>query len=318
MASSRPTVSVVVVSYNTRQMTLACLSALYEDLGDVPAEVWVVDNASSDGSPDAIRVRFPQVRLIANDRNVGFGVANNQAIAQASGEFVLLLNSDAFPKPGAVRVLVDYLRHNPRVGVVGPRLLNADGSLQTSCFRFPSPARAWLENLWVSSLFANHPVLGDYRSWAHDAEREVDWVIGACLLARREVCQQVGGFDERFFMYAEETDWQRRIRQAGWEIGFTPKAEVVHFGGASGAAEKPRINRRFFESLDRYEQKHHGWTGLVLLRAAMVVGCSIRTVLWTAALASPTRRPKARAKVRLLSWLTIRQLTCWSLSRRAA
>lgn len=309
---TRPVVSVVVVSYNTRQMTLDCLRTLYADLGDLPAEVFVVDNASSDGSVAAVAEAFPNVRVIANPQNVGFGAANNQAMRVARGEFIMLLNSDAFPKPGTTRALVDYLRSHPKVGVVGPKILNADGSTQQSCYRFPTPGQAWRENLWISAAFGAHPVLGDYRTWPHDRERDVEWIIGACMLLRRDVFERVGGFDERFFMYAEETDWQRRIRDAGWEIAFTPAAQVTHLGGASGAKEKARVNRHFFESLDRYEYKHHGLIGLVLLRAAMVVGCSLRAVLWTGvAVTRPARRGVAWSKGRMHLWLVGRQLSHW-------
>lgn len=313
---SRPLLSVVIVSYNTREITLECLRALYADLENLPAEVWVVDNCSTDGSPAAIRSAFPDVRIIENVENRGFGAANNQAMAQASGDYFLLLNSDAFPKPGAICALLAFLRSNPTTAVAGPRILNADGSLQLSCFRFPTPLRAWLENLWISALFRNHPVIGDYRRWPHDRERCVDHVIGACMLVRRAAYREVGGFDERFFMYSEEADWEKRIRDAGWEIAFTPAAEVVHLGGASGASEPARINRHFFDSLDYYERKHHGLSGLILLRIAMTIGCSLRTVLWLAAALVPRYRTKALAKARLLSWLTLRQAASWRPVRR--
>ena len=308
----RPVLSVVIISYNTRAMTLDCLRDLFADLGALPAEVWVVDNASKDGSPAAIREAFPQVRLIANDRNAGFGAANNQAIGGSQGRFLMLLNSDAFVHSGAVRALLRYLERHPEVGAVGPRLLNPDGTLQRSCYPFPSPVRAWIENLWLSAAFPNHPVVGDYSRWSHDADRLVEWVIGACVVVRREVLDQVGGFDERFFMYAEETDWQRRIRAAGWQIGFTPDAVVTHVGGASGVADLPRIKAGFFESLDRYEHKHHGWPGLVALRGAMAVGSVLRAVLWSACwLLRPSWRPLAGAKLKLHLWLVARQVTRW-------
>ena len=316
---SSPLLSVIIVSYNTRQMTLDCLQALYADLGSSSAEVWVVDNASTDGSADAIRAAFPQVNLIQNPRNAGFGAANNLALRQAAGEFLLLLNSDAFLHPGAVAALRDHLQTHPRAGVAGPRLLNVDGSLQPSCYRFPSPPRAWLENLWISSLLPHHPVVGDFRRWAHDAERSVDWVIGACLLVRRQAWEAAGEFDESFFMYQEETDWQRRVRGAGWDIGFTPSALVTHLGGASGAAEQARINAHFFDSLDRYTRKHHGLPGLVSLRLAMIVGAALRTLLWAGVIISaPKRRPVARAKARLQAWLFVRQATHWRGAGKAA
>ncbi len=311
MTEQRPEVSVVIVSYNTRAMTLRCLQTLLDGLGGLRAEVWVVDNASTDGSADAIRDAFPRVRLIANATNAGFGKANNQAMRAACGEFLLLLNSDAFPEPGAIAQLVEYARAQPRVGVVGPRLNNADGSMQVSCHRFPSPARSWLENLGLTKVFARDPWLGDYSWWAHDTEREVDFAIGACLLVRCEVYETVGGFDERFFMYAEEADWQKRIHAAGWTVSFTPTARVTHLAGASGAAEKVRINQHFFESLDHYIRKHHGFLGLLSLRAAMAIGCLSRAIFWSVASWFSASRERARSKARLHAWLVVRQATHW-------
>src|SRR5579871_1826073 len=306
--------SVIIISYNTREMTLECLRTLYSDLGTLPAEVWIVDNASQDGSVEAIRSAYPQVRLIANERNLGFGAANNQAMREACGKYFLLLNSDAFPKAGAIGKLVEYLDTHPEVGLVGPRLLNGDGSLQISCFRFPSPGRAWFENLWIAALLPNHRVFGDYRRWAHDVERQVDSIIGACMLVRREAFAQTGGFDERYFMYQEETDWQKCLREKGWRVAFFPAAVVTHLGGASGAGEPARINRHFFESLDYYEWKHHGLPGLISLRIAMAIGCSMRLILWIMVmLAFPKRRARAYSKSRLHSWLFVRQATHWRL-----
>lgn len=314
MSLSRPVVSAIVVSYNTRRMTLDCLRALHADLADLPAEVWVVDNASTDGSVEDIRAEFPNVRLIANEQNLGFGAANNQAMKLARGEFLLLLNSDAFPVEGATRAMVDYLRRRTEVGVVGPKLLNLDGSMQRSCYRFPSPGQAWRENLWISILFANHPSLGDYQRWKHDHACDVEWVIGACLLARREVFERAGGFDERFFMYAEETDWQRRVRADGWRIAFFPGAQVTHLGGASGGG-RSKISRHAVRSLDLYVEKHHGRIGLLSLHAAMVVGCTMRMFLWSAVLLiAPSRRAVAWSKAKLHSWLIVRQLTHWRVA----
>jgi GT2 family glycosyltransferase len=311
--------SVIIISYNTRQMTLDCLRSLYEDLGDLPAEVFVVDNASTDDSVAAVREAYTSARVIANANNVGFGAANNQAMRLATGELIMLLNSDAFPKPGAIKALIEYLRQHPAVGVVGPKLLNADGSTQQSCFRFPSPGQCWRENFWISALSGDHAVLGDYRHWPHDRERNVEWIVGACMLLRKQVYEATGGFDERFFMYSEETDWQRRIRDTGWEIAFYPQAVVTHFGGASGAHDRVKVSRYFFDSLDRYELKHHGVIGLISLRVAMVLGCLMRGVLWSLALLfHPRRRPKASQKIRLHWGLFVRQLTSWGIFTRHA
>ena len=309
-------VSAVVVSYNTAELTVRCLSVLVADLAGVRSELIVIDNGSADGSVPAVRAAIPGAVVIESGRNAGFGAANNVGLARARGEFVLLLNSDAFVEPGAVAALIDCLRRHPRAAVAGPRLLNADGSLQRSCFRFVSPIRALLENLWLSRLAGPARWAGDYSRWPHDVETDVDWVVGACMLVRRTAYEAVGGFDERFFMYAEETDWQHRMRAAGLGVVFCPAARVTHLGGASGDADRPARNVQFFESLDRYVVKHHGRAGLVAVRAAMVVGCSLRAAGWTAVWCGGGggRRPRAAGKVLLNLWLVRRQLFRWRWS----
>jgi len=319
VAADTPQISVVIVSFNTAQMTLRCLESVRADLTGIRSEVIVVDNGSTDGSAKAIADGAPWVKLIVSPRNLGFGGGNNLGLVESRGENLLLINTDAFPQPGAIPALLRYLNDHPDTAVVGPRLLNADGSTQQSCFRFPTPLRSWMENLWISTAMKRHPSIDDYRFWAHDAERSVDFVIGACILVRRSAYKQVGGFDERFFMYAEESDWMYRMHQAGWEINFTPTAVVTHLGGASGAGDKPKINHVFFESLDYYELKHHGFAGLLSLRMAMTIGCTIRAGLWTAVMAvSSKRRELARSKAKLLAWLAVRQSTCWRLPARGA
>jgi GT2 family glycosyltransferase len=303
MTTGDTLISAIVVSFNTRDMTLDCLRALAASLDGIPSEILVVDNASDDDSVAAIRQHFPAVRLIAKETNAGFGAANNEAMRLAQGRFFLLLNSDAFPEKSAIATLLAYMQAHPKVGATGPRLLNADGSLQISCHPFPTPLFAWRENLWLTR---------GYRSWPHDTLRNVDFVIGACMLVRRETWEQVGGFDESYFMYSEEADWQYRMREAGWDRVFLPDARVTHLGGASGAKEEARIHRHFFESLDHYERKHHGLLGFISFRAAMAAGCALRTLLWAAVSLLPARREAALAKARKHSRLCMRQAFHWS------
>jgi hypothetical protein len=283
-------------------MTLECLRALESALDGTAAEVITVDNGSTDGSAEAIQAAFPTAQVIANKQNAGFGAANNQGMQVARGRYLLLLNTDAFPEKGALAELIAFLDEHPKAAVAGPRTLNKDGSLQVSCYKFPTPSHAWKENLWLSR---------GYSDWPHDTVREVEFVIGACMLVRREVFEQIGGFDEKFFMYSEEADWQRRMRDRGWKVMFVPSARVTHLGGASGAAERSAVTQHFFDSLDYYSRKHHGFGGLVAVRAAMVVGCFMRAVLWIGASFFPSRREIAAAKVRLHSWLVIRQAFHW-------
>lgn len=298
--SSSPTVSVVIVSYNTRELTLQCLREVIGDLerDAISSEIWVVDNASRDESAAAIAREFPGVHLIASTKNEGFGAANNRAFEKSRGEFLLLLNSDALVHRGAVAHLVDFLRNHSTAGAVGPRLLNADGTLQTSCWKFPSPARIWLEAFGIARLFTAHPLLGDYYRWAHDETRKVDFVIGACLLVRREVYERVGGFDESFFLYAEETDWQKRIRGAGWDIVFTPGADVTHLGGASGAGEKAKVSALFYEGQERYILKHHGAIGWMIMRVGALLGSLTRALGYGILLLTPRRRTCTPSKLR--------------------
>lgn len=280
VGSDAPLVSVIVVSFNTRDSTVVCLETILQDCRDIPHEVWLVDNASSDGSVAAIRDRFPTIRMIENPQNLGFGAANNRALQHASGEFVFLLNSDAFVRPGTVNALIDFLRRHPDTAAVGPRLLNEDGSLQQSCYRFPSPARAISESFLLSAAFPDHPVLGDGRNWPHDREAFVDFVIGAACLVRRQALEKVGGFDEAFFLYAEETDLCFRLHQAGWKTGFTPNAEVVHLSKGSGRTQSAKVFSEFHHAKELYFRKHYGLGGLALYRFSLFSGALLRVMLF--------------------------------------
>lgn len=314
---SLPFVSVIIVSYNTVDLTRQCLKAAESALKDVSAEIMVVDNASVDGSVEMVRSEFPQTKLIVNTGNVGFGAANNQAMRQARGEYFLLLNSDAILYTGAVKAMLQTMSQHQQAAVVAPRLLNRDGSLQRSCWRFPSPWRTWAEALWVSGLFANHPFLGDFRGWKHDLERKVEWAIGACLLVRRGVYGQIGGFDERFFMYAEETDWQRQMTDAGWEIWLTPDAHVVHLGGASGLGIERAITEQFYKSQDLYLLKRHGVLGLLSARVATAFGSSIRTlILFLMEPFAHKGKVEVRTKRHLRGWLAKRAIFSWDVLAR--
>jgi len=298
-------VSVVIVSFNTRAVLNGCLRELFADLSEFApgeTEVWVVDNASNDGSAGEVERQFPQVHLIKLSDNLGFGPANNRAFEQARGEFFFLLNSDAFVHRGATRELLDYLRAHPRVGAVGPKLLNADGTLQSSCWKFPSPSRAWVEALGLARMVGAHPRWGDYYRWAHDEPREVDFVIGAALLVPRRVWEEVSGFDPAFFLYAEETDWQKRIQEAGWKVAFWPRALVTHLGGASGTANTSRTSHLFWQGQERYILKHFGSRGFLWFRAALLVSALVRGAAFLALAHAPRHRKRARERARFFGW----------------
>ena len=300
----------MLVSYNTRELTRDCLRSLAGELrgGD---RVVVVDNGSADGSAGMVEAEFPAVDLVRAGRNLGFGAANNLGfgrcgVGRGGGEFVLLLNTDTVVRPGAVGAMAGVLRRGPGVGAVGCRLENADGSLQRSCWSFPTPGRAWAEAVGVNRL----PLPGvgrDWHRWGHGEERDVDFVIGAALMVRREMIEAVGGFDESFFLYAEETDWQRRMVGAGWRVRFTPAGTVVHLGGGSSAGGGEAGRRQvveFCRGNARYLRKHHGRAGLASARAAKVLGLAARAgaLSVAAALGRPGAGGRARERLAHLRW----------------
>ena len=302
--------SILIISYNTRDLTLRCLQSVFACTDGFNLEVIVVDNASADGSPEAIAREFPQVKLIRNPRNAGFGAANNLAMAAASpqADYFLLLNSDAFLSPGSLTAMVNIMVTQPGVGLVGPRLEYAPGKLQQSVYYFPSPGRAWLESLWITAITPVRSGWDDLRHWPHDTDWLCPWVIGACMLVRRNVYEQIGGFDEAMFMYAEETDWQKRIAKAGWKIAFTPKALVTHLGGASSAGSKPKISQMALDSHNYFIRKHHGPAGLLSFRVANICGAVARILFWTLIrIAKPARQQQAVGKISLYKYIAHQQ-----------
>ena len=299
-----PLISAILVSFNTRALTLRALETLESAAEELDVDIWVVDNDSRDGSAEAIRARFPGANVIEAGANLGFGAANNRALELAQGEYFLLLNTDAFPAADALHQLLEAAKRHPRAAVLAPRLLNEDGSRQKSVWPFPSPANGWIENAGLGGLMRRFaPRLCQNES--PDEEGEVPWAIGACLLIRRAVYEQIGGFDERFWMYAEEADWQKRMRQAGWEIVFVPAALVTHLGGASGAGST-RVSVEFFRSQERYTRKHHGALGLFSSRIALMLGQFARLPFLSLSVLLKPRDSQARAKLKLARWLVRR------------
>ncbi len=274
-------VSCVVVSFNTKKLTLRCLAA-FAEADCLCSEVCVVDNASTDGTAVALKREpaewafdqvekktAPKLQIISLSNNIGFGSASNIGVDSTNAPFVALVNSDAFVFPGALQVLRDYLLANPKVGVVGPRLLNADGSIQESRFAFPTPWRVWSENLGISR-FAKW-MTGD-GGLSHGA---VEWLSKACLMFRREAWSQVSGFDESFFLCSEEIDLQRRMQLAGWEVHWVPEAVVTHLGRSRGAVMREVIREYIYDGGDRYFLKHYGRWGAISLRAATATGAAL-------------------------------------------
>jgi GT2 family glycosyltransferase len=226
-----------------------------------------------------VRQHYPQAKLLTNQANVGFATANNQAIRHCTGEYVLLLNPDTIVHAGALHTLVQFLDQNPQVGACGARLLNSDGSLQSSCYPAPTLGRELLRMFHLDGRVR-------YRmdDWAIDTPRKVESLLGACILVRRHILEAIGLMDESYFMFSEEIDLCYRIRQAGWHIFWVPRAQIVHLGGQSTRQVKTEMFLRLYEGKLRYMRKHYGrlqtWLYKIMLLFASLARLVVAPVAW--------------------------------------
>lgn len=262
-------VSVLIVSYNTMEMTKKALSLLVASSHDIKMEVFVIDNASKDNSVEMLRNEFPNVTLMENRKNVGFGRANNQALPLITGRYVLLLNTDAFVEADTIQKTVRYMDSSPQCGILGVKLLGRDGALQPSCRFFPTPWNIFLKRTGLNRLFTRLQMVDDM-SWDHETIRDCDWVPGCYYLVRKEVIDQVGLFDPRYFLYYEEIDHCYAAKKAGWVVTYYPYSSVVHIGGESAKSEGNiskagrQIDALNIESELLYFRKNLGLTGVLI------------------------------------------------------
>lgn len=263
--SSIPDVSVIILNWNTRDMLADCLDTVIKNVGNLTLKLIVVDNASTDGSQTMLQQRFPQVHLISNQTNVGFARGNNQGMAVSQGRYALLLNSDAFITPGSLEALLQLADTQPRAGIVGAQLRNADSTFQASYTPFP--------NLWQEFMILSGLGRLVYDRWYPSRGPEeakgpqvVDYVEGACLLVRLEAFRDTQGLDEGFFMYAEEVDWCYTMRQKGWQVWYQPEAKIIHLGGGSSQGRRTQRESDLYRSRLRFFRKHYGDMPTYLLK----------------------------------------------------
>lgn len=256
-------ISVILVSYNTINMTRKALSHLFASSHNLEMNVYIIDNASKDNSAETLRSEYPDITLIENNQNVGFGRANNQALPYINSRYVLLLNTDAFVEQDTISKTVAYMDANPKCGILGVKLFGSDGKLQPSCRFFPTPWNTFFNRTGLNRIFTGVKMVDDM-TWDHASVRECDWVPGCYFLIRKEVIDQVGLFDPRYFLYFEELDLCFAAKRADWHVTYFPYTSVVHIGGESAKSEGKltstgrQINALQIESELLYYRKNYG------------------------------------------------------------
>ncbi|MAT99399.1 MAG: glycosyl transferase [Anaerolineaceae bacterium] len=269
--------SIVIVSWNTRDLLEACLNSVYAFPPDQPFEVWVVDNQSKDDTVAMVQEQFPQVELIASEENLGFAGGNNRAIPHCQGEYVLLLNPDTEVKPDALNALVAFMDAHPEAGAAGSRLLNGDGTLQPSCHPRPTLSREFWRMFYLDAVVPYGSY--DMSKWDVDQPREVDVLMGASLLVRKTVLDTVGLLDEGYFMYSEEVDLCFRLQKAGWKLFWVPQSQVIHYWGQSAKQVLAEMFLQLYRGKLRFFRKHYGWLTVALYKVVLGLAAILRLAL---------------------------------------
>lgn len=300
--------SIAIINWNTKDLLRACLKSVFENLNALDAEIIVVDNASSDKSPEMVRSEFPEVKLVEAGSNLGFSKGNNLAYKHSCGKYFLLLNSDTVVLPGALTKLVDFMESNPRAGAAASKLLNGDGSLQRSCSPYPRPLTEFFDAVYLSKIFPKSRLFGSYAMsyWDFDEVKEVDFAGGSCLMLRRAALEEVGLLDENFFMYSEETDLCYRLNEAGWKVFFVPDAQIIHYGGQSSKMDVGRTSVDLCRSKYKFMKKHYGVSSALTYRAIVALSSTVRIAAWVPGVIVGKNKENHRERIlvqgKLLAW----------------
>jgi len=290
-----PDISIIIVSYNTKDMTQECLESLYTNTPGLNCQVIVIDNASGDGSVEMVQRDFPHAELIANDTNKGFAAANNQGFLIAKAPLVLLLNSDTLVLGSVIQNSVKYMLDHLDVGAFACRVLNSDRTTQKTCSQYPTFRNIFfmaigLDRLYPSRIFGQY----QYKGWDRNYERDVEVISGCYLLTRKEILQNLGGLDEDFFFFGEETEWCMRIRKSGWKLRFSPVGEIIHHGGGSAKKLKYKRDLMLTNALVRFHQKTGGQFAAIAMYCLLFFFNAIRALFWLPiSIPFPKQREKA-------------------------
>lgn len=274
-----PDITISSVNWNTADELRECLDSILNQQG-LDIEITVVDNASIDSSIEMLKSSYAgKLTLIANSENIGFGKAHNQSLIQSKSRYFMILNPDSkFTEPNTLLRIVNYLDSHPEIGMLGPKILNSDGSLQYSARRFPSMIAGMFRNTLLDKLFPSNRFVKSYlmSDWSHDEISEVDWLSGAALVVRKETIDQIGAMDERFFMYCEDIDWCKRAHDARWKVVYYPLVSVLHRIGASSDKDPYNAIRRHHKSMLQYFLKYNATKPSVLLTPLVMLALWLR------------------------------------------
>jgi GT2 family glycosyltransferase len=310
--------SIIIVNFNTRELLGNCLNSLYSDLGDMKAEVWVVDNGSMDGTLNMIQDQFPQVSLISNNENIGFARANNQAMRQANGEIWILLNPDTVVIHGFAHRILDAFEANPDAGVVAPQLQNENGSIQPSWGIFASPFTEFFFQFLLYKLLPSPLPLGNtinrLQQKSYSISHEIQWASGACLAIRKQVVAKVGLLDENIFMYGEDMEWCWRVKNCGYKNLFWPDAKIIHLIGRSSKKDYARWIENYTLGNLNFVIAHSSKSLSKITAFWICIGSVLRWIIWSIILVSvPPRKDEALKrqagykKAAILGWLHLFQ-----------
>ena len=272
--------SIIIVNWNTKDYLLQCVKSIFQMREGLPLEIIIIDNGSQDGSGSEVKEVFPTVHLIENDHNLGFSKATNQGLQKSSGKYALLLNPDTQVKEGTIERLVSFMEVHLDVGIAGAQLLNPDGSHQNSIANFPSLATELLNKSLLRWLF---PKAFPGKERGYSEPIEVDSVIGACMIIRRQAIEQVGLLDEDYFLFLEETDWCYRMKKEGWKVYHVPQAEIYHFQGKSAEKDKKRAKVEYYRSRYHFFKKNRGTFQWFFLLIGLLVKLGVELLSMTVA-----------------------------------
>ncbi len=271
--------SIVIVNWKTKELTAAAIASVFEQTKALLFEVILIDNNSADGSVEALRSQFPQIIIVENATNLGFGKANNQGMRLAKGQYIMLLNSDTVVLDRALEKMVAYLEEHSDVMMIGPKVLNADHTFQHACRRMlPTPLSSFYHLFGLVKIFRKSARVNAYKGYNREPNvtEPVEALSGAAMMFRREVFEATGGFDERFFMYGEDLDFSKQVFDRGWKTMFVHTAEIIHYGGASSKKRRTKSIVNFYDAMWLYYDKHWGTKHNVFLKAAVWSGIKTR------------------------------------------